>query len=139
MMAVALVIDCDQVRKETRSAAARSRPVEPGPAQPVVARRAPAKAPAPVWIGDAYTACRSSSAGLVGKTVQVTGRVHRFKTTAAGDTFVELDGDADSVWTISCHFPYPLFAVGSLTVRGTITQANNQGGSISMDHCELVD
>jgi hypothetical protein len=142
LVAVALGIGCDQRPKETQHttapAATHSRQVQsPSPTtQPLVAERAPAKAPAPVWIGDAYTLCRSSSTGLVGQTVQVTGNVHWFKT-AAGGTFVELDGDADGVWKVSCHFTYPVFAVGCLTVRGTLTRANKQG-SISMHRCELV-
>jgi hypothetical protein len=113
LVAVALGNGCDQVRKEaphtTAPAVAQSRQVEPAPAPapPAVAERAPAKVQAPVWIGDAYTLCRSSSIGLVGQTVQVTGDVHRFKITAVGATSVELDGDADGVWRVSCHFSRP--------------------------------
>jgi hypothetical protein len=128
LVAVALVIGCDEDRKETQRTTA--------PTQPLVVQRAPAPAPAPVWGGHAYTLCRSGGTGLVGQTVQVTGDVHWFKTTNAG-TLVELDGDADGVWTVSCHFPRPVFAVGCLTVRGTLTRASKRG-SISMDHCELV-
>jgi hypothetical protein len=68
--------------------------------------------------------------------MQVTGDAHWFKSTAGG-TFVELDGDADGVWRVSCHFPRPVFAVGRLTVRGTLTHANTRG-SVRMDRCELV-
>jgi hypothetical protein len=143
LVAVALVIGCDEGRKETQHTTAAAVDHSgwgldlPPPAQPVVAKRAPAKAPAPVWFGDAYTLCRSSSTGLAGKTVQITGDVHWFKITAAGDTLVELDGDADGVWRVSCHFSYPVFAVGCLTVRGTLTRPNKQG-SVRMDRCELV-
>jgi hypothetical protein len=145
LVAVALVIGCEQGRKETQPSTApavvQSRPVEPALAQPVVTERSPARAAAPgvvnpVWIGDAYTLCQSDSTGLAGKTVQITGNVHWFKTTADG-TLVDLDGDADGVWRVSCHFPSSVFAVGCLTVRGTLTHANKRG-SVRMDRCELV-